>query len=354
MSDAITDRDDATLSCQWLEAGLGFSPSGLHNCPVTHHGDRGWPLVAPFSGGPVPVDEIIASRERRKREVAAGACPECKDCFLLERKIWQPREYLVEVINICHSSACNLRCNYCYLQGPMPASRCWNDPENLRRGRTPYNIMPTILDMMDKGQIAPHTVINWAGGEPTMLEEFEELLERTMAFGMWQYLATNGTLFSEGTMRGILAGKVSVVCSVDAGTPETYRKMKERELFAKVWENLARYAREGRNVEAKYIFTPDNCGDKDILGFVAEVKKANIPQIICDVDAFNPTLTDEILDAYTAMRYEAEKLGIKAISAGCGVASFPENEVGKRSNRRMGSLGFRLFRRLKGAFTAAS
>ncbi|PJA51561.1 MAG: radical SAM protein, partial [Candidatus Marinimicrobia bacterium CG_4_9_14_3_um_filter_48_9] len=84
---------------------------------------------------------------------------------------------------------------------------------------------------------------------------------------------TNGVRYSQAVYDGLVNGTMQWVCtSVDAGTPSTYFKMKARDRFSQVLENLARYAHAGQQgggrLAIKYIFTADNCGDDDILGFL--------------------------------------------------------------------------------------
>ncbi|HSR10376.1 MAG TPA: hypothetical protein VLS90_02950, partial [Thermodesulfobacteriota bacterium] len=83
---------------------------------------------------------------------------------------------------------------------------------------------------------------------------------------------TNAVKFHPSVYQGLISGSIHWVCtSVDAGTPSTYLRLKKRDHFLKVLENLTRYAdagsRGGGLLAIKYIFCDDNCGDDDIAGF---------------------------------------------------------------------------------------
>ena len=84
---------------------------------------------------------------------------------------------------------------------------------------------------------------------------------------------TNGVKFHQSVYDGLVNGSIQWVCtSVDAGTPSTYLRIKKRDHYLQVLENLTRYAYAGSQgggmLAIKYIFCNDNCSDDDIAGFV--------------------------------------------------------------------------------------
>ena len=71
---------------------------------------------------------------------------------------------------------------------------------------------------------------------------------------------SSGIKYSPAMARGIAEGILNVVISVDAGTPETYLKIKNVPTFDKVWENIRKYAEAQTNnkglARTKFIIIP--------------------------------------------------------------------------------------------------
>jgi sulfatase maturation enzyme AslB (radical SAM superfamily) len=318
---------DLRYGCEWLDRGLAFSPRGLHICCVCHHGDLGWLPISDFSGGEVPVRSIREARAAYIEAINYGGLKACQDCGLLEKRIWSLNPYLVQVINLSHFTCCNLNCRYCYLQLEKKSTGWWNDPESLAAGHRPLALYDTFQAMMADGLLAPDGVINWGGGEPTLLPEFERLLGLLVAGGRWNYVASNGVRYSQALASGLAGGHVAMVCSVDAGTAATFMALKGHDYFDRVWANLKAYAATGGNVQVKYVVTPMNSNPGDAREFVRLSRQAAVRGLICDVDAFDPLVTPAIQQTIQTIRHEAEVRDLPFQLAGCGVASFPEKEL---------------------------
>jgi len=167
-----SEMTEQRYGCEWLDRGLAFSPRGLHICCVCHHGDRGWLPIADFSGGRIPVKRIMDARTEYIEAINSSGLESCQNCLLLEKKIWSPAPYLVHQVNLSHFTCCNLNCRYCYLQLEKKCTGWWNNPESLTAGYRPIALYDTFQTMMADGLLAPDAVINWGGGEPTLLAEF--------------------------------------------------------------------------------------------------------------------------------------------------------------------------------------
>lgn len=318
---------DLRYGCEWLHQGLAFSPRGLHVCCVCHHGDRGWLPISDFSGGKIPVQRIQAARAAYLEAINTGRSEACEGCGLLEKRIWSPAPYLVQVVNLSHFTRCNLNCRYCYLQLEKRGTDWWNDPEGLAAGYRPLALYDTFRAMMEDGLLAPDGVINWGGGEPTLLAEFEPLLNFLVSAGRWNHVATNGVRYSAALAAGLADGHVGMVCSVDAGTASTFKALKGHDGFDQVWTHLKAYAATGGNVQAKYIVIGLNSNSEDARGFVRRSAEAGVRGLICDLDAFDPLVTPAIRQTIQTIRHEAGLQGLPIQLAGCGIASFPENDL---------------------------
>ncbi|MHB8909188.1 MAG: radical SAM protein [Syntrophales bacterium] len=259
--------------------------------------------------------------------INSGGLDSCEGCGLLEKRIWSPALYLVQVVNLSHFTYCNLNCRYCYLQLEKKCTGWWNDPDALAAGHRPLALYETFQAMIADGLLAPDGVINWGGGEPTLLPEFERLLGLLVAGGRWNYVATNGVRYSPALAAGLAGGQVGMVCSVDAGTAATFKALKGHDCFDQVWSHLKAYAATGGNVQVKYIVTRMNCNSEDAREFVCRSADAGVRGLICDLDAFDSLVTPEIRKTIQTIRHEAGLRGLPVQLAGCGVASFPEKDL---------------------------
>ena len=338
-------------SCEWLEGGIAFSPRGLYHCCIVHHGRHGWPFITAFEGGDLPLETIQAARRVLIARNQEGGWGPCRGCTFLEKKAWEENAYPFTMINLSHFTQCNLRCSYCYLYKEMTADAWWNDPDCIEKGKRPLDLYPVFQSMLERDLISPEGVILWGGGECALLKDFEKLLTLLIDGGLRNNISTNATVFSAAIRDGLVAGKVNLTCSVDAGTRETYALVKGKDVFERVWENLDDYAATGGEVYVKYLFIEENSNDADIMAFVRRAREINATRIICDTDAFDAVLTKKITTAVSVMRYEAERAGIPVMVQGCGEVGFPEKEVVARSDRTMKNIVFTAGRKVRDFFS---
>jgi hypothetical protein len=79
--------------------------------------------------------------------------------------------------------------------------------------------------------------------------------------------------------------RISIVTSIDAGSREKYLKIRGKDLYDKVWENLHKYLSvDNRNVTLQYIALDNNVGDDDIDGFITMCKKHSVCKIMLSRD----------------------------------------------------------------------
>jgi molybdenum cofactor biosynthesis enzyme MoaA len=101
---------------------------------------------------------------------------------------------------------------------------------------------------------------------------------------------------------------------LDAGTRETFKKIKGIDAFARVCENLRRYAEHG-NVEVKYIFMNGvNDSNGDIEGFADACNEINAASVFVtrDLNDYNTgyVLSDANLEAIAKIYSLAAEKGL--------------------------------------------
>ena len=314
------------FSCEHIEGGLVFALGDLLLCCITHHG-RGCPKVCDFNGGKLPLDKILAFREDvRTQNQSDDRYPLCKGCGFLMKKEWEELAYPFNRLTLAHFTKCNLRCNYCYVIKDGYDKNPYD----------PYDLCPTLESMIQENRLSPDTEVYWGGGEPTVYKEFEKISGLLLDYGAYQQVASDGLVVSEKLKEALQKGRASLNCSVDAGTAQTYKQIKGRDHFDRVWRNLETYARAAEgSVAAKIILMKENCNE--VIPFLEKVQNAGIHDVVYDINFYDPKPSGEIVHAAARLIYECSiKRGLY-IKTGWNAISFGE-EFSKRVEKSLNDL----------------
>lgn len=305
------------LSCEWIEGGIAFNRRSLHSCLIVHH-RTGFPFISDYNGGPLPLEKILEARERIRAGNRNGGHPECAGCAHLKKKDWGASKHAITIVGIAHYSACNIKCNYCFLQT--------QDPASFAAGYSAYPLVPVIRDLISSGSLAPDAIIDWGGGEPTIYKEFDELMDMLLAHGTTHYIHSNGVKLPE-SLRRADPTRIHIICSVDAGRPETYLQMKQRDHLERVWTNLAEYIRRGVKVTLKYIMKEENSSDADLEPFVARAVSIGGSEVLIDIDYDFPIPSPQVIRGLGRLKHLALRSGLYARFGFTGNNFAAENNV---------------------------
>jgi pyruvate-formate lyase-activating enzyme len=269
----------ATASCWWLQDHLEFSwLGGIHACCYGYpkydpesdtHIEVGHVQVATVEGNTFPHEAVRRGREQIHQLLASqhadGAV--CLECPQLRTKSWRKKQYLVDKITLNTWSHCNLKCHYCFVAHP-----------DFRPSKVAYDLHAVMSDMLSGGHLNPKGDVTWGGGDISALPAFNEVSDLFRDYGVSQIFKTSGFKYLRGVAQTIKMKRGVLEVSVDAGTPATYAKIKGRNAFARVTENLHRY-RENGDVRLKFIAEKDNLNDEDIGGFVELARSLGINRV---------------------------------------------------------------------------
>ena len=262
---------DKVKICKYIESGVRFFYNGITCCCVNTFQSPIIITAEEMKNGEVTYELVV---QRRKelfekvnglREGDTGSCLQCN--LLMEREYKDVNfEYLgghgyVSGFNIQHLTLCNLRCSYCY----------FTKVNNFKPAI--YNNITEFINLFkEKGKLIGGNWIEFNGGEPTLLENFDEILDYLIKNNCGTVcLFTNSLKYSQSVFNALKENKICLITSIDAGTPSTYKKMKKVDGYIKVLDNLIRYKSSGTKTSLfalKYIICEENMNDDDLYGFV--------------------------------------------------------------------------------------
>lgn len=203
----------------------------------------------------------------------------CQGCILLREDEWDDADYIDRLL-LTHWINCNCKCIYC------PAV----SDEDLKANNKHYNIVPVLEDMCSKEILRKNAFISIAGGESTIYPEFEDMLHLLLDYGCDNILVnTSGIKFSPAIAKGLEECKLQLTISVDAGTKETYEKIKQVKTFEKITENLQKYSdaqiTDKERLCSKFIIVPNVNDNKfEIENWLKLTKELGIRHSSIDVD----------------------------------------------------------------------
>lgn len=198
-------------SCEFIEYGLVFTQDTVKFCTLPAADTT---RICDYSGGPLPIDDILAERDRLRRlnNLDPTSSP-CSGCQMLRAAEWKKLAggALFDQLGMANFSGCNARCNYCYLI----VHADWDLPMN------PYPILPVLRELVETGYLEDGGAVHWGGGELTTLREGPALIQYLAERPYYQDIKSNGIRYSPEVAEGLSKGRLSVIISVDAGTRET-------------------------------------------------------------------------------------------------------------------------------------
>ncbi len=268
-------------SCEWIEHGLVFFPSKLTMCCFCGSNEGQHTLIQDnFNGKNFDVERIFKNRDKFRRfHKKAKIHTNCNGCPSLKPDAWDERDYL-DCIYISHWSNCNSKCIYCYST---------QHPDEFT-DKT-YLIMPILKQLVEKGLLRRNSKVLFGGGEPAVLNEFEEIINYLLDNGFQNIrVHSSGIKYIPCLERGLKEGKIHLAVSVDAGSSVIYKKIKNVDCYDLVRENIKKYAlcktQTGEaNVSAKYIIIPELNDSKDeIEKWLLANKEAGLTYTILDIE----------------------------------------------------------------------
>ncbi len=266
-----------------------------------------------YKGELIEYEDFLAVRNKLRERFINGSVPErCKSCADYEIKNWRDT-HLLNYVCIAHRSKCSCNCFYCYFS---EKKQYWNT-------REVYNIAPVFKHILNTFPLQYNFIVNLVGGECSEYpeEELNTIIDETIKHeGLLQF-TTSGIFFNEKIAQTTPYGNISV--SPDAGTKETYEKIKRVKCFDQVWENIRKYSIAAKTdifphpVRIKYIIIPginDNKAEFKAFAQKCMALKNTMIEISLEYKWFEQNsdkpLTNEMIDFLSYIQSYENKIHI--------------------------------------------
>jgi molybdenum cofactor biosynthesis enzyme MoaA len=248
----VSKKEGCYYSCPWIEHGLVFFKYKIAMCCNCAHGGEQNLLRNNYIGQRINWERIFKIKDmyrnyHKKGKIHTG----CINCPMLKEAQWESSGY-IDNLYISHWTQCNSKCIYCY---EAEHTEEFSKKDN-------YKVLPILKEMLERKILRAGGMISFGGGEPTLLDEFEDIMNFLLDNYFWGIrVHTSGIKYSSALARAISEIRGYVVVSVDSGDRETFKKIKRVDKFDEVRETIRRYALQtnyiGRYlVSAKFIIIP--------------------------------------------------------------------------------------------------
>jgi wyosine [tRNA(Phe)-imidazoG37] synthetase (radical SAM superfamily) len=213
--------------------------------------------------------DLMAER-RQLQIVNQGPESPCAGCELLIEGDWRHVNYR-SMVFIGMTTFCNYNCCYCACSTKSP--------------QPPADI-EAVMNWLEKwkadGLLHPkYTRINLADGESLLNPLFHLCSDFCLRHGFQMDLVSNCSVASDRVLKLAKAGLLQLNTSLDAGTAETYARIRGVDGLERVWANIARCleaapeASKG-NIRPKYILLEANMSRREIDAFAERVEQNGI------------------------------------------------------------------------------
>jgi sulfatase maturation enzyme AslB (radical SAM superfamily) len=261
-------------SCKYIENSLYLAPNEIRACCQRFHhkgkmrGDAVLLDTSKIKDNKIDSSTIKVAREKMNNLLQEDKIDACLGCRYIENVENKPKiKSDVNFLSIEHHSFCNLRCTYCseiYYGGQKPN----------------YDVLHLITSLKEEGKLKTCDQVVWGGGEPTLEKDFEKLvieINKTASPKIYHRIFTNSVRYSAPIFNFLKQNLIKIVTSIDAGTRETYKKIRGRDKYNDVYDNLIKYSEAGaNNITIKYIITEENNSKLEFESFAKKFSKGEL------------------------------------------------------------------------------
>lgn len=300
-------------SCDYLENGITICGDGVKNCCGNDYEEFS---VLPklsldkqlIENTDTFLERFFSLKQKIIMQNKSGGKTNCVNCPYLRYDYW-PEEKIIKILNFSLDHSCNLKCEYCYKQ---------------QSGYVRPSVQPDITEiiraLLNSKYVKVGVPIYYSCGEICIQPNADEIIDLLKPFEVTFY--TNATKYNAKLHEIIKKPKSCAIISLDAGTSDTYKMIKGKDLFDAVCDNIRRYSSNDGHVILKFIINEKNSNKEDINGFIKICKYLKIKNIRISRDWRNGGIEDTDIDIKSAsarLYYKAKKNSINCFMDGVSV-----------------------------------
>ena len=302
------ENGERYVSCYPLQHVMILENFKLDMCCALQGDLRGIsPSVKYKNDWKTTINDFINRRDNLIDMIKNGEHTQCDGCIELTNAYWS-RNRTVRTIALSPSFPFQLACSYCDVGSNV------KNKENKAKYKKIEEELDEIefIKVLDEmGLLDLAEPIQISSGEISLYKYKRKLLTYLSKYDL--QIFTNAIIYDEQIAS--LAGRENsfLNISIDAGTKDTYKKVKGLDAWEVVRKNIKRYSDEKSNIELKYIILSNNCKKEDIQGFLdlcAELN-LNIINISCDFKLDHSCIPEEMLRAAIEMARGFKKNNIE-------------------------------------------
>jgi wyosine [tRNA(Phe)-imidazoG37] synthetase (radical SAM superfamily) len=277
-------------SCVHLESQLVVTNHRLQFC-CSDFGKNNSPYID-FNGDYfASVDDFICLRDNLIHDLNNSIPTACDGCPCISESHFANNKK-IKMLVYGENGVCNFNCSYCN-----------SSAKGNKTIASDINLPKLVNVMRSQNLLDEDANTNMAAGEISIHPQREEIYDAIE--DLHNIFCSNSAIYDDRISKLIRNGKNILNVSVDAGTRDTFKKVKGLDLFEKVRTNLHRYAQDGNGglVELKYIFLPGvNDNEADVDGFVELCKSIDACSVQISYDLHAPGyLTDQTSNMVTRL-----------------------------------------------------
>jgi len=290
------DKVEWKKSCCFLGSSIVLANKKVTTCCIKPHGIKiAESAKENFENYHKYVIEIMENLKSNKPTICDGCVELKEDFFEIEPKLWQ-----LNFSSVYGEDFCNCKCSYCCLY-PKPSKEQMDKKHKF--------IMEHLKYFSKKEKYA--TNVLFSAGEISVSPYRDEALEFMLTTGMSSYICSNAMIYRDKILKNIKKETGTLLVSMDAGTAETFAKIKGMDCYHKVVENLRKYASHNAIIHLKYVIVDGiNDNEADILGFFDLVKEVNSALVWLSCNWVKKTLSKNAMDMSRLFIDKARELNL--------------------------------------------
>jgi len=257
--------------CGRLGRSLHYKVGKVPMCTV---GNR----KQPFFQSDASINRMISDWHKRSeqliRENQLNTTNECFGCPLLKSGFFKKTISLrnLRFLQSLAYDACNFRCIYCSAAQKNKWAALKEDT-----GPSTYDVIKQFSEIPEFVQMGNAFTVTFANGEFCVNKYFDDMVDILLKMDWKIELLSNMSVYREKLASLMHSGRITkIITSIDAGTRETFKRIKQNDRFDEVVKNLSTYPVSKTNLYLKYLFLEgynDNVADVD--GFYEIAKNVN-------------------------------------------------------------------------------